>query len=59
MYGDQLEVNDAFMIFINTIRPRPLLGEIQLLAAFCQYLNTEDVTTIPGYGLDKGVSDAK
>lgn len=42
------QLNEKFVTFMQIIRPRPVQGELQIVAHFCKFLDTNDVTAIPG-----------
>ncbi|EKD22559.1 MAG: hypothetical protein ACD_84C00045G0001, partial [uncultured bacterium] len=41
-------VDEKFVVFVNRIRPRLTSGELQTVAAFAEFLKSEDVSSIPG-----------
>lgn len=42
------EINDRLLMFYASVRPRLAMSELQLLAAFCIYLQSGDPADIPG-----------
>jgi len=42
------DLNEKIMNFINKVRPRLTMGELQVVAALALYLTTGDDTDIPG-----------